>query len=135
MKLRLPWELKSGFHGHPRSPDPKLGGFVVIWGQNKKILEPKQIIYQNEAFGLRVSRGHMRTLHPKFWSFGVKKQKFQILVFDISKLSFRVPDFKKWAFKAVLITRAQIRVIKGIKLSFSFRSIRCIFCSKIKLKF
>ena len=49
MKLRLPWLRIIDFRGHPRSPDPKLGGFVVIWGRILKIFKPGQIIYENEA--------------------------------------------------------------------------------------
>ena len=56
----------------PRLPDPKLGVFGVIWGQNPKISEHRQIIYQNEARDHVVTKKWFPRLpDPKFGVFGV----------------------------------------------------------------
>ena len=84
MKLLIPSLRKTAFRGHPTS---KLGVFGVIWGQITKMFKPEQIIYQNEAFGLVItkkwfSRSVEVTL-PRIWGiwghFGPKFKVFQTL--------------------------------------------------------
>ena len=87
MTLLVSWFRKSGSRGHPRSPDPKLGVFGVIWGQNPKIFKPRQIIYQNEALGALITKKwfprSLEVIRPQIkgylGSFGVKIQKISNL--------------------------------------------------------
>ena len=45
---------------------PTSGVFGVIWSQNLKIFKPRQIIHQNEALGLVITKNwSMRSLDPK----------------------------------------------------------------------
>ena len=49
-----------------------LGGFWEIGGQNSKISEPRQIIYQNDAVGHVITKkGFSRSLDLKLGVFGV----------------------------------------------------------------
>ena len=58
--------------GFSRSLDPKLGVFGVIGGQNLKISEPRQIIYQIEALAHVVTKKRFtRSIDPKLGVFGV----------------------------------------------------------------
>ena len=81
---QIPWLRKMVFQVIQSHLTPKLGVFGVIWGQNSNIFKPRQIIYQNEAFGpvitkTRFSRS-VEVTRPQIWgylgSFRVKIQKF-----------------------------------------------------------
>ena len=58
---------QSGFRDHPRSSDPKLAVFWVIWARNPNIFKPRQIIYQNGALGPVIEKKWISRASGEIW--------------------------------------------------------------------